>query len=114
MALAAVIQARCSSQRLPGKVLRQVAGRTLLEFLLERLGRCREVSRIVVATSSEASDDAIAGFCQARSVALYRGALDDVLGRFLGVAAELGEPALVRINGDSPLLDPAIVDRAIR
>jgi spore coat polysaccharide biosynthesis protein SpsF len=114
MALPAVIQARCSSQRLPGKVLRQIDGRTLLDFLLERLARCRGLSRIVVATSTDGSDDALAAFCRSRSIVFYRGALDDVLGRFVAVAGQLGEPALVRINGDSPLLDPAIVDEAVR
>jgi spore coat polysaccharide biosynthesis protein SpsF len=113
MALVSVIQARYSSQRLPGKVLREVIGEPLLGLLLERLARCLKVRHIVVATSTDPSDDAVAAFCQARSVAFYRGPLDDVLGRFVGVAAGLDEPALVRINGDSPLLDPAIVDHAI-
>jgi spore coat polysaccharide biosynthesis protein SpsF len=109
----AVVQARYSSQRLPGKVLREVDGKPLLWFLLERLARCKRLSRTVVATSTDASDDAIARLCSERGVGLYRGPLDDVLGRFIGVADQLGEPALVRINGDSPFMDPAIVDRAV-
>ncbi len=113
MALVAVVQARFSSERLPGKVLREVAGKPVLAYLLERLACCRSLSRTVVATSTEASDDGVARFCEQYGVAVYRGALHDVLGRFVGVAAELDETALVRVSGDSPLLDPAIVDRAV-
>jgi spore coat polysaccharide biosynthesis protein SpsF len=113
MALVAVVQARYSSRRLPGKVLQQVAAKPLLEYLLERLARCSTLQGVVVATSVEESDDAIARFCNERGIALYRGALADVLGRFIGLAETLSFDALVRINGDSPLLDPAIVDRAV-
>ena len=113
MALVAVVQARYSSRRLPGKVLEQVAAKPLLGYLLERLARCSTLRGVVVATSVEESDDAIAHFCVERGIALYRGALADVLGRFVGVAQTLNLDALVRINGDSPLLDPAIVDRAV-
>jgi spore coat polysaccharide biosynthesis protein SpsF len=113
MALVAVVQARYSSQRLPGKVLREVDGKPLLGFLLERLHRCKHLSQTIVATSTDASDDAIARFCTDKAVPLYRGPLDDVLARFVGVAGQLGESALVRISGDSPLMDPEVVDRAV-
>jgi len=113
MALVAAVQARYSSRRLPGKVLHEVAAKPLLEYLLERLARCSTLQGVVVATSVEGSDGAIARFCMERGIALYRGTLADVLGRFIGVAAQLDLDALVRINGDSPLMDPAIVDRAV-
>lgn len=113
MPLVAVIQARYSSQRLPGKVLREVDGKPLLGYLLERLRRCREIAQTVIATSTDASDDAIARYCEAHDTRLYRGPLEDVLGRFVEVAESLDESALVRISGDSPLMDPAIVDRAV-
>src|SRR5689334_213909 len=113
MALVAVVQARYSSRRLPGKVLQEVAAKPLLAYLLERLARCSTLRGIVVATSVEKSDDAIARFCIERGIELYRGPLADVLGRFVGAAETLNLDALVRINGDSPLLDPAIVDQAV-
>ncbi len=114
MALVAVIQARYSSQRLPGKVLREVAGKPLLGYLVDRLKRCQELCQTIVATSTEPSDDPIAHFCQQQSIASYRGPLNDVLARFVAVADQLDVPALVRISGDSPLMDPAIVDCAVR
>jgi spore coat polysaccharide biosynthesis protein SpsF len=113
MALVAVVQARYSSQRLPGKVLREVDGKPLLGYLLERLRRCREIAQAVVATSTDVSDDAIARYCEAQATRLYRGPLEDVLGRFVEVAESLDASALVRVSGDSPLMDPAIVDRAV-
>jgi spore coat polysaccharide biosynthesis protein SpsF (cytidylyltransferase family) len=113
MSMVAVVQARYSSQRLPGKVLREVAGRPLLAYLLERLACCRALEQTVVATSSDADDDAIERFCKAIGMACFRGDLHDVLGRFIAAAQWVGCDALVRINGDSPLMDPAIVDRGV-
>jgi spore coat polysaccharide biosynthesis protein SpsF len=93
--------------------LREVDGRPLLGYLLERLRRCREIAQTVVATSTDVSDDAVARYCEAQATRLYRGPLEDVLGRFVEVAESLDASALVRVSGDSPLMDPAIVDRAV-
>jgi spore coat polysaccharide biosynthesis protein SpsF len=92
-------------------VLRHLAGRPLLGHLLDRL---RTLGMpLVVATSADGSDDAIARFCAIEEVAVYRGPLDDVAARFLGAAREQGIDPIVRVSGDSPLLDPAIVRRAL-
>ena len=99
------------SARVPGKVLRQLAGRPLLGHLLDRL--CTLGMPLVVATSDDRSDDAIASFCVAEGVAVHRGPLDDVAARFVGAARERGIDPIVRVSGDSPLLDPAIVRRAL-
>lgn len=108
-----IVQARCSSQRLPGKVLRPVAGRPMIQYLTERLARCRLVDKVVIATSTEHSDDDLAAWCEKAGLDCVRGPLDDVAGRFLLAARRHELDSLVRINADSPLLDPAIVDRAI-
>lgn len=108
-----LVQARMSSKRLPGKVLRPIAGTPLLGLLLERLGTCREVGPIAVATSSDESDDEVANFCRAQGISCHRGPLDDVAARMLEAAADLHLEAFVRISGDSPLLDPRLVDRAV-
>lgn len=100
-----------SSRRLPGKVLRSLAGKPTLQYLLERLERCEQVDRVVVATSVDPSDDPVAAFCEAAGVAVHRGPLEHVAARFGEVAARFGLDAFVRVTADSPLLDQALVDR---
>lgn len=109
----AVVQARMSSQRLPGKVLAPLAGRPILAWLLERLEHAQTLDAIVVATSDEAEDDAVAAFAAAHGVACHRGPLADVAGRVLGAARAHDLEAIVRVNGDSPLLDQRLVDRGV-
>jgi spore coat polysaccharide biosynthesis protein SpsF len=110
----AIVQARMSSKRLPGKSLRPVAGRPMLAYVVERLRRCRELAAVIVATSTMPDDDGIAALCGRLGVACHRGPLDDVLGRFLEIVEARDLSAVVRISGDSPLIDPAIVDTAAR
>ncbi len=102
-----------SSSRLPGKVLAPVAGRPLLALLLERLARCDGLDAVVVATSADPSDDAIAAWCADAGVDAHRGSLDDVAARVLGAAESRDLEGLVRICADSPLIDPALVARAL-
>lgn len=109
----AIVQARCSSSRLPGKVLRPVNGQPVLDYLMQRLARCRELSDIVLATSVEPGDDALESYAGQRRIGCVRGSLEDVAARFRLVLQSARAPAFVRINGDSPLLDPALVDRAV-
>ena len=108
-----VVQARTSSRRLPGKVLAEVAGKPLLVYLIERMRRCRRAGGLVVATSEDPSDADIAALCRRLDLPCVRGPLDDVAARFLKAADALGAEAVVRVNGDSPLLDPALVDTTI-
>lgn len=84
----------------------------MLGYLLESLGRCRSIDGITLATSAERSDDALAEFGRANGADVYRGELDNVAARMLGAARHSLADAFVRISGDSPLLDPAIVDYA--
>jgi spore coat polysaccharide biosynthesis protein SpsF len=103
-----------ASTRLPGKVLMELAGRPALDYLLERLHHAQTLDAVIVATSVQPADDAIAHHCAAARVPCHRGAHDDVAARLLAGAEAAGLHALVRVNGDSPLLDQALVDRGVR
>lgn len=110
----AILQARVSSSRLPGKVLAPILGQPMLVRQIERLRRVHSIDRLMVATSDDGSDNALAALCTELGVACYRGSLNDVLARFHGAYAAYG-PAqnVVRLTGDCPLIDPAIVDLVI-
>lgn len=111
--IGAVVQARMSSSRLPGKVLHRVAGKPLLGYLLDRLEKCRGLDALVVATSTDASDLPVAEYSATRHVECHRGPLADVAARFLEVAERHALGAFVRVSGDSPLLDPGLVESAV-
>jgi len=114
MRVGAVIQARFSSQRLPGKVLRPLCGKPLLAHLIDRLRRSAVLDIIGVATSTEPSDDAVAQFCAEAEIACHRSALDSVLGRIRGAAQQFQLDGILQLSGDSPLLDPALVRQAVK
>ncbi len=110
----AILQARSSSSRLPRKVLARLLGKPMILRQIERIRRAKRLDRLVVATSVDASDDELAEICRQDGVSVYRGSLDDVLGRFLGAAQSVGAPDwIVRLTGDCPLADPQIIDRVI-
>lgn len=110
----AIVQARMSSQRLPGKVLHEVHGKPLLQYVLERVAGCPSLDAVVVATSEDPTDEPIAAFCRDRGALCFRGPLDDVAGRFVGVVQAYGFDAFLRINADSPLIDPALMAEGLR
>jgi spore coat polysaccharide biosynthesis protein SpsF len=109
----AVLQARMSSTRLPGKVLADVAGAPMLLRQIERLKRSRRLEGIVVATSDDPSDDNLAAFMALEGVAVHRGPLDDVLARYAGALERYPCVVAVRLTGDCPLADPAVIDATI-
>lgn len=109
--VAAIVQARMGSSRLPGKVLRLAAGRTLLAHVVERVKAARAPHAIWIATSDRPEDDAIAAEAGRLGVPVFRGSEDDVLDRFRGAAEASAADVIVRITADCPLLDPAEVDR---
>lgn len=113
MTIGAIVQARMSSRRLPGKVLKPVAGKPMLQYLLERLEHCSLLDRVVVATSTEVSDDRIKLLCDRNRVECLRGSLEDVAGRFNAVIEKYKFDAFVRVNGDSPLLDQNLIDKGV-
>jgi glutamate-1-semialdehyde 2,1-aminomutase len=109
----AVLQARHSSSRLPGKVLLPVLGTPMLAMQIERLRRSRRIDALVVATSDQAEDDAVAALCTGLGVACFRGSLDDVLDRFYQSASQRHPATVVRLTGDCPLTDPEVIDNCI-
>lgn len=113
MKTVAIVQARLGSTRFPGKVLRPLAGRPLIEVLLTRLSRAKQVDEIVLATSSEFRDDPLAAHAQKLGFAVFRGSEDDVLDRYHGAAQWCDADVVVRITGDCPLVDPALVDSVL-
>jgi len=113
MTIGAIIQARMSSNRFPGKILYKVNGKPLLQYLLESLGHCSNLDQLIVVTSARPSDDAVAEFCREHGIDCHRGALDDVAGRLVDSIAANNMDAFVRLSGDSPLLDYRLVDRAV-
>ena len=109
----AIIQARTSSTRLPGKVLKPLAGKPMIWHIVERARACRLVDCVVVATSVESSDDALAHYCSENEIDCYRGSLNDVLSRYLEVIDQDPHDYFVRITGDCPLIHPEFIDRQI-
>ena len=111
--VAAIIQTRMTSSRLPGKVMRKVMGRYLLDYLIERLNFCHHIDKIILATTINREDDVIADYAEKKGVSCYRGSENDVLARFYGCAKEFGVHHIVRATSDCPLIDPEICDRLI-
>ncbi|MFY7867781.1 cytidylyltransferase domain-containing protein [Roseateles sp.] len=110
----AIVQARMSSTRLPGKVLMPLAGRPVLAHVVERLQQCKTLDEIVIATSDDISDDAIQRWCEDHRIHCFRGNLHDVLDRYFQAAKQFSASAVVRITADCPALDPAIVDEVVQ
>lgn len=113
MTVAAVIQARMTSTRLPGKVLLRAAGREMLAHQIDRVRRARRVEAICVATTGNADDDPVAALAAREGVAVFRGSEHDVLDRFVKAADHVGATVAVRLTGDCPLTDPALIDAVV-
>lgn len=108
--VSAMIQARMSSTRLPGKVLRQINGRPMLAYMVERVKAACNVDNVVLVTSIDSSDDAIVELCKKNDILYYRGSLDDLIDRYYQAAKKFGVDIIVRLTGDCPLVDPRIID----
>ncbi len=113
MKIVCSIQARMMSTRLPGKVLMSLGGKPMLLFQLDRLNQCQLVDEVMVATSTNPADDDIAELCDAHQVRCFRGAENDVLGRVNGAVASAGADIHVECFGDSPFVDPDLIDQMI-
>ena len=109
----AILQARLSSKRLPGKVLTKINGKPLIAYQIERILRSKRISGLVVATSTEESDRALVEYCKSNSIAVEAGPLDQVASRFRGVIKKYKPSSFVRICGDSPWYDPHLLDQGI-
>ena len=106
----ALIQARMSSKRLPGKVLMDLHGKPVLQWVVERCSLARFVDEVAVVTSKDSSDDSIEAWCHSRGIFVFRGDLDDVLLRYAEAAKVLGCENFFRITADCPLIDPIVID----
>jgi spore coat polysaccharide biosynthesis protein SpsF len=113
MRTVAIVQARMTSSRLPGKVLRPILGRPMLELLLERLQRARRLDGVVVATTTNRADDAVEQLALRMHVGCFRGSESDVLDRVLRAARAHAVDVIVEITGDCPLVDPEVVDAVV-
>ena len=107
------VQARINSSRLPNKVLTLVNGIPLLGYLISRLAKTNDKTKIVIATSDKLIDDPIEKFCIEQNTTCFRGQLVDVARRMLSAAKHFEASAFVRINGDSPLIDCVLIDYAV-
>ncbi|MBN33520.1 MAG: hypothetical protein CMM46_01840 [Rhodospirillaceae bacterium] len=113
MTTVAIIQARMGSSRLPGKVLMDLAGRSVLAHVVEAANLIAGVDVVVVATSSQIGDDALAAWCDDHDVACFRGSETDVLDRFVGAACAHDASIVIRLTADCPLLDPEIAGQVL-
>jgi spore coat polysaccharide biosynthesis protein SpsF len=110
----AILQARMTSSRLPGKVMAPVLGEPMIGRQAERLRRSKRIDALVVATSTDPSDDPLAAYCESIGLSVFRGPLDDVLERYRAALAPHPEAtAVVRLTADCPLTDPDLIDQVI-
>jgi len=108
-----ISQARMTSTRLPGKVLKKVQGKSLLEYQIERLKRSRIADEIVIATTTNESDLLIVELCQQLQVKYFRGSEEDVLSRYYEAAKKFKADVVVRVTSDCPVIDPMVIDSVI-
>lgn len=108
--ITAIIQARMSSTRLPGKVLLPLGNTTVLGHTVRQVRKAVSIGKVVVATSTDQSDDTLAQYCRDENIEVFRGSLTDVLDRYYQCASAVGAEHIARITSDCPLIDPAIID----
>jgi spore coat polysaccharide biosynthesis protein SpsF len=111
--IVAIIQARMESTRLPGKVLMDIQGQTMLASVVRQVRRAKKLDDIVVATTDRPADDAIIEACRQLGVAGFRGDSEDVLSRYYHAARQHQAQVIVRITADCPLIDPGIIDQIV-
>lgn len=109
-----IVQARMGSTRLPGKTLKEINGKPVLGYVLDRLGECETLDKVIVATTVSGKDDAILDFCERNGFECFRGSEENVLERFFECAKQEGFDVIVRVTADCPLIDPATVDLAVK
>jgi len=114
MKIIAIIQARMGSTRLPGKVLLELGGETVLVRVLGRVRRMRTMDELVVATTAESADDAIVETASQNGALVFRGSKEDVLDRYYQAACSFDADVIVRITADCPLIDPGVSDHTVQ
>ena len=114
MKVLTIIQARMGSSRLPKKVLMNIEGKFLLQHIIEFVKHSELTDKIVVATSTSSEDDKIIELCKSLNVDYFRGSKEDVLGRYYECANHFQGDIIVRITADNPLIDPTLIDKAVK
>ena len=114
MRIVAIIQARMNSNRLPGKVLKDICGKSMLSRVVQRVNFATSLDKVVVATSDTSVDDSVESECHELGVSVFRGSEDDVLDRFFQAALIHKAEVAVRITADCPLIEPAIIDKVLQ
>lgn len=109
----AIVQARMGSSRLPGKVMKRLAGRPVLWHVVQRLNHCRTLDRVVIATTTCSEDEVIAEWGAFNHIPVFRGSSQDVLDRYYEAAKTYDANVIVRITADCPVIDPQIVDEVV-
>ncbi|MBN1161430.1 MAG: glycosyltransferase family protein, partial [Dehalococcoidales bacterium] len=109
-----IVQVRMGSTRLPGKALKEIAGKPMLWHIVNRLKHARLVSEVVIATSNKEGNEPIVKFAADNGIECYAGSEDDILDRFYQAVKKHNPDAVIRVTGDCPLVDPAIIDGMIR
>lgn len=109
----AILQARMSSSRLPGKVMMPINGEPMIYRQIERIRQATVIDELIVATSTDPSDDPLVEFLKAKNIEVYRGSLDDVLSRFLEIETQTKPTAIIRLTGDCPLVMPELINEMV-
>lgn len=113
MKTVAIVQGRMASSRLPDKILKEINGKPMLAWVVDRASMAQRIDQVVVATTMDPSDDAVEAYCQVHGIACYRGSMHDVLDRFYQAARQYQADVVVRFTADCPLLDPQLVDHVL-
>lgn len=113
MKIVGIIQARMGSTRLPGKIMKRVNGKSLLEYQIERIKQATLIDELVIATTTKESDECIVDFCHKQGLKYFRGSEKNVLERYYLSAKESNADVIVRMTSDCPLIDPVIIDKVI-
>ena len=108
-----IVQARMSSKRLPGKVLMKIQGKTLIERVVERVSESKYVTKIIVATSKHNTDIPLRKLCFNKKIECYASSLSNVAHRFYEVLEKYDSKSFLRINADSPFIDPQLIDKCL-
>jgi len=109
----AILQARMSATRLPGKVLMPALGRPILLYNIERVRRAKTIDRVIVATTENREDEKIQRLCEAEDIPVFRGSEEDVLDRIYRCMQHFGMKECAKLTADNPLIDPAVIDQVV-
>ena len=112
--IVATVEARMGSSRLPGKVMKEILGKPILQIVVERASKSKLLNEVIVATTKNPRDDAIVEMCKKNNILYYRGSEDDVLERVLNAAKSRNADIIVELISDNPLIDPNVIDQVVQ